>query len=153
VNAGVSQHAASVLTALRVGIPVLGPAHDVGQVHSRPGEGHAVAAQPGAELLGSQAQLLQLLFVLWGDAPDPPAQWPSLERYPQVLSSHPVRLTHTYLRCVCLLHHHVGFTALTDVPLLQHLFQLQGRRAQRGTPLDPSQSSGPSSAHTCFIRD
>lgn len=46
-----------VLTALGVRIPVLWPdaADDVGQVHSRPGEGHAVAAQPGAELLGGQA--------------------------------------------------------------------------------------------------
>lgn len=73
VHAQVSQQAARVLTALGVGVPVLWPdaADDVGQVHSRPGEGHAVAAQPGAELLCGQAQLLQLLFVLWGDAPAP----------------------------------------------------------------------------------
>lgn len=96
-----SQPAARVLTALGVGIPVLWPdaAHDVGQVYSRPGEGHAVAAQPGAELLGGQAQLLQLLFVLWGDAPAP--QLSGLHRgrtlvlHPQDLRSHPVRLTHT----------------------------------------------------------
>lgn len=54
--------------------------------------------------------------------------------HPQNLPSHPVQLTHTYLRCVCLLHHHVRLTALADVPLLKHLFQLQGRRTQQRTP-------------------
>lgn len=80
MNAEVSQQAAHALTALGVGIPVLWPdaAHDVSQVHGRPGEGHAVAAQPGAELLRGQAQLLQLLFVLWGDAHAPQLRGPPL---------------------------------------------------------------------------
>lgn len=58
-----------LLTALGVGVAVRlsRTAHDVGQVDRGPGEGHAVAAQAGAELLGCQAQLLQLLFVLWGE--------------------------------------------------------------------------------------
>lgn len=49
-----------LLTALRVRVPVrlARAAHNVGQVHRRPGKGHAVAAQTGAELLSRQAQLL-----------------------------------------------------------------------------------------------
>ena len=63
-----------LLTSLgvRVAVRLAGAAHDVGQVNGGPGEGHAVAAQAGAELLGCQAQLLQLLFVLWGDPPPSP---------------------------------------------------------------------------------
>lgn len=150
VHAQVSQQAAWVLTALGVGVPILWPdaADDVGQVHSRPGEGHAVAAQPGAEVLCGQAQLLQLLFVLWGNAPAPSsAAFSCATPSGPALPTLSVRLTHTHLHCVGLLHHHVGFAALADVPLLQHLFQLQGKRAQRGTPLAPFQSSGPSWTH------
>lgn len=87
-----SERAACVLTALGVGVPVLWPdaAHDVGQVHSRPGERHAVAAQPGAELLSGQAQPLQLVFVLWGDASVPCAAppGPALQNPPPP-SAHP----------------------------------------------------------------